>query len=92
MRTAMGVLLMEDEAGGVAVQLFEASAAGLVSFGELRGRPGDPRRRATFVSLEWKDGKACAAECVSRDLPAAPEDAPDGWVLGEGPRRPEAGT
>jgi hypothetical protein len=89
MRDKLAVLLVADEGGGVAVQLFEDPAAASASFGELKGRAGDPRRRATLVVLGWSEG-GVEAEARSRDLPAPPAEAPDGWVLGEGPRGPEA--
>lgn len=87
MMDKVAVLLMEDESGGVAVQLFANPVAARESFEELKGKVTEPKRRATLVSLEWSGG--VKAEVVSRELPVPPVEIPDGYILGEGPRKPE---
>ena len=88
MRDKLAVLLMEEETGGVAVQLFADPDAAKASFDELKGKVHEPKRRATLTSLKWSaDG--VKVEAVSRDLPVPIAEAPDGYVLGEGPRKPE---
>lgn len=91
MRDRMGVLVVTEASGEVGIQLFEDPEAGAASFRELKGRPGEPVRRATFVKLEYNgDGsvKSVAAEGKDIPVPAVPADElPEGYVIGEGPRR-----
>ena len=85
MREKLGILLMEDENGEVAVQLFAEPDSLAKSFAQLKGKPSDPPRRATFIRLEYNGGRV---EVHARELPVpepSKEDAPDGYRLGEGP-------
>ena len=90
MRDELGVLLVEDS-DGVSVQLFADPAAAAGTFEELKGRPGEPRRRATFLGLRWTDTPAGLRFEVynsqARDIPVPLAQQPDSWVLGEGPRK-----
>ena len=85
MRDKLGVLLVEDEAGGISVQLFADPKAAGESFKELRGRTGDKPSRATFVGIAWSS--TCASHVESKMLPEPVLEASDGWVVGEGPRK-----
>lgn len=88
MRDKLGVLLMETEDGEVAVQLFADPDAAGQSFAELKGHAGESKRRATFLRLAWNsDGVVVVEGSESRDLPVPPEEPPEGWVIGEGPRK-----
>ena len=87
MRKEIGVLLMEDESGEVAVQLFSDVKGSEVAFKDLRGSPADPQRRATLISLRYGgDGEVEVASLV-KELPVfeSVEGRPDGYVIGEGP-------
>ena len=83
MRKELGVLLMEEESGSVAVQLFENPDKALGSFRNLAGRIGQKPQRATFLKI---DCEKKVAEILIKDLPA-PElfEKLDGYRLGEGP-------
>lgn len=91
MRDRMGVLIVTESSGEVGIQLFENPEVGIASFKELRGRLGEPARRVTFVSIGYNvDGSVKSVEAEGKDIPVpalAPEDIPDGYVIGEGPRR-----
>ena len=85
MREKLGVLLMEEESGEVAVQLFADPDTLAESFAQLKGKSTDPPRRATFIRLEYNGGRV---EVHVREVPVpepSKEDAPDGYRLGEGP-------
>jgi hypothetical protein len=84
MREQLGVLVVEEADGKVAVQLFERPDKAKESFDQLKGKPGDSPSRATFISLDFEGRKA---DVESRDLPVEEdrENAPDGYKLGEGP-------
>jgi len=87
-RKEIGVLLMEDANGSVAVQLFAETAGVEKAFDDLNGHPGDPQRRATLLTLKYgDDGKVVDARSRSRIIPIIEpvESRPDGFVLGEGP-------
>ena len=87
MRREIGVLLMEEEDGNVAVQLFTEVKGVEAAFVDLKGSPADPPRRATLISVRYgEDGEANVAS-MSRMLPVIEpvEDRPDGYVLGKGP-------
>ena len=87
MRDEMGVLLMEDEDGSVAVQLFAKPESVLKAFEELKGNPGDKPQRATLLNLRWSADGVVVVDRQSRMLPVIEltENRPDGFVLGEGP-------
>lgn len=91
MRNRMGVMIVVESSGEVGIQLFENPDAGVGSFKELKGRPGEKKRRVTFVKLEYNDdGSVKLVEAEGKDipLPLTPADEiPDGYVIGEGPRR-----
>jgi hypothetical protein len=86
MRKEIGVLLMEDKSGEVAVQLFSDVRGSEVAFKDLRGSPADPKSRATLISLRYGDGEVEVASLV-KELPVfeSVEGRPDGYVIGEGP-------
>ena len=86
MRYHLGVLLMEEKSGEVAVQLFAEIPSAVVAFDNLAGKPGDPERRATFLELHF-DGGELRVRGYSKMLPVieSTKNRPDGVVLGEGP-------
>lgn len=86
MRSKMGMLVMEDASGEIAVQVFEDPDSAARSFAELKGRPGEPPRRATWVVFQYGAG-GVKVDATARDLPVPPTEAEDGHVVGEGPRR-----
>ena len=84
MRDKLGVLLMEDHKGEMAVQLFSEPEKVAEAFKELKGKPHDKPSRATYLKIWYENGKA-RVEAESRDLPMIPDESPDGIRLGEGP-------
>jgi len=90
MRDKMGLFLMEDAGGGVAVQLFAEPDSAEAAFAELKGRPGEPPRRATFMKVVWS-GSGVAVEAETRDLPAPLAEAPERYVVGDGAVAPKEG-
>ena len=83
----IGILLMEEPDGNMAVELYSDPDDLAGRFDNLKGRPADEPSRATFIKLSWEGGQA-NIEAISKDLPvpAIPaEDRPDAWRLGEGP-------
>lgn len=86
MRDKLGILVVEDESGSVGVQLFENPDAAASSVAELKGRPGDSSRRATFLSLAYTDGQVRVEKLWSRDLPFLEPHPPTRFVVGEGPK------
>ena len=85
MREKLGVLLMEDQNGEVAVQLFADADLAKAAYENLSGSPADPIRRATFISLKY--GESSESGVHSKMLPVIldPDKQPDGYVLGQGP-------
>ena len=88
MRDELGILLMEEASGEVAVQLFAELKGVEVAYGNLAGSPGDSIRRATLILLKWGESGSKEVVVKSKMLPVVVsiEDRPDGYVLGEGPR------
>lgn len=80
----MGLFLVEESDGRVAVQIFADPDAAEKMFKDLEGNPGDIPSRATLVTLDFNARKVGA---ISRKLPCVvPADKrPDGWRLGSGP-------
>lgn len=91
MRDKLGVMLVESLDGDVAVQLFADPDKAAESFEELKGRVGEPRKRVTFLNCSYKETDAglvlTIADFRAKDLPVPPEEPPDGYVIGEGPRK-----
>ena len=87
MRDQVGVLLVEEVSGEVAVQLFAEVNGASKAFENLTGSPLDPPRRATFVGMHFVDGKLDVHLVHSKMLPVMEpiEDRPDGYLLGVGP-------
>lgn len=81
-RNEIGLILMENEEGNVSVHLYDKKGRAEAAFGEMAGSPGDPKIRATLVSVDY-DGSA--ATISSKDLPNPQIDGHDAWVLGKGP-------
>lgn len=85
MRDRLGILLMEEADGTIAVQLFHDPDKAGESFDNLKGKQGQAPQRATFIKLDYVKASVVS---VSKDLPVPEppvEDMPDGWRLGEGP-------
>ena len=87
MREKLGILLMEDQNGEVAVQLFADPTSARAAFENLAGRIGDPPQKATFITLNYTDVSAVQVVADVKMLPVVVpiEDQPDGYVLGKGP-------
>jgi hypothetical protein len=87
MRKEIGVLLMEDESGEVAVQLFSDVKGSEVAFKDLKGSPADPKRRATLISLRYGGDGTVSVLSMVKELPLfeSVEGRPDGYMIGEGP-------
>lgn len=88
MRQELGVLLMENQEGEVAVQLFAEVKSVEKTFDDLKGSPADKPSRATFISLEYdKDGTFRASKILAKTLPIVEsvENRPSGFILGQGP-------
>ena len=84
MREKLGVLLMEDASGEIAVQLFADPDKARESFAQLIGKSDDKPQRATFLQLDYK---TAVLNVSVKDLPIveSKENSPDGYRLGEGP-------
>jgi hypothetical protein len=85
MRSKLGILLMEEENGQIAVQLFADPDAAGESFDNLKGKINQKPQRATYVKLDYDKATVMS---VSKNLPVPEvpvEDRPDAWRLGEGP-------
>jgi len=89
MRDRLGVLLMEEENGEVAIQLFSDPDGAKDSFDNLLGTLGQKPQRATFLKLEYmKESRMVSAWCKDLPVPEKPKsEAPDAWILGKGPVR-----
>jgi hypothetical protein len=84
-RDKLGLLLVEDEKGGIAVQLFERPEPLAESFEQFKGRIGDKPSRATMLVLDWPAPSKVAVGCLqAKDLPEK-VDTPWGWRIGQGP-------
>jgi hypothetical protein len=78
----MGLILMENEDGNVSVHVYAESGRAGDAFKEMVGKPGDPKIRATLVSLDYEGGEATVE---AKDLPNPKMDDSDAWLLGTGP-------
>ena len=92
MRDKLGILLMEEADGQIAVQLFADPDKLKESFDNLKGKVNQAPQRATFLSLFYakkEDGVVLSLrDFVAKDLPVPEvpiEERPDAWRLGEGP-------
>ena len=87
MRDRIGILLMEEENGEIAVQLFSDPDRAKESFDNLMGTVGQKPQRATFIQVQYVDGKreisAWAKNLPVEDVPAS--ERPDAWIVGKGP-------
>lgn len=88
MRDKLGILVVEESGGSVAIQLFENPEKALATFDELKGKIGEKPWRATFMDMRWQDGVVTVSKVEGKNLPIIPmmDDKHDGWVIGEGPR------
>jgi hypothetical protein len=85
MRARLGILLVEDDKGGIAVQLFEKPESLSESFDQFKGRIGDKPARATMLALEWSEpSKLVLSDFRTKELPEKVE-TPWGWRIGSGP-------
>lgn len=87
MRSELGVLLVEDDKGEVAVQLFAEVLSVERAFRELVGSPAEKPKRATLVTLRYGEDGEVQVSTLSKMLSVieSVEDKPDGYMLGEGP-------
>jgi len=83
-RKRLGVLLMEEPSGQVAVQFFGDPEDGTVAFRNTAGHLGDKPSRATFLEVDWEAG---TVGMETKDLPVIkdPNAEPWGIRLGVGP-------
>jgi hypothetical protein len=98
MREVLGVLLMEEENGSIAVQLFAEPDRAMDSFKNLTGRIGQKPQRATFLKITYDtdtmeislphgtltQGKK-PVEMLVKDLPVPEPEKVEAYRLGEGP-------
>lgn len=88
MKDKLGIILMEEADGKIAVQLFTDPVAIKDSFDNMKGKPGQNPQRVTLIHLEYAEGKVKEVKAWAKDLPVLPvpvEEMPDAWKLGEGP-------
>jgi len=87
MRNEMCLLLIEDENGDIAVQLFAEITDVQKAFFNLNGSTADKPRRATLVSLSYSGDDVVNVAAITKIFPKIEsiEDRPDGFILGEGP-------
>jgi len=84
MTNKLGVLLMEGEGGDVSVQLYLSPEKLKESFDELSGKPGDSKKRATMLTLDY-DANVLSGEIKSLPFVEDKSGEPDMYVLGFGP-------
>lgn len=84
MRDKLGVLLVEEEDGSIAVQLFSDPDNAKGSFDNLNGKEGQAPQRATFLNLYYKGDGVVMKDFVAKNLPVVVEKE-DAWRIGEGP-------
>lgn len=86
MRDKLGILLMEEEDGTVAVQLYSDPDKFVDSFNNMVGKIGQKPQRATLVKLYFEP--TVIIQVLSKTLPVqqlSKDQLPDGLKLGEGP-------
>lgn len=85
MRNELALVIHENEAGDVRVQMLGDYNEAPQSFRNLHGKPGDPPSRVTMVTINFGK-KDAAVRMKSLPVKGAPkEEQPDGIVLGQGP-------
>ena len=78
MNQELGIVLVEEEQGNVAVQLFKEPRKAEEIFRQLN----DPRKlRATFITVDWGKRKV---EAMVKETPENSEKM-DHWEIGKGP-------
>ena len=87
MRNELGILLIEDETGEIAIQLFAEFDVVKQAFCNLNGSLADKPRRATLVSLSYSGDDNVNVAAITKIFPKieSKEDRTDGYLLGEGP-------
>lgn len=85
MRKTLSLMIMEGPDERIAVEIFKDGPKALEAFTNLKGKPGDPPSRATFLHLDQENNSIIHYE--SKELPIIkdPNDEPWGHRLGVGP-------
>lgn len=85
MRKTLSLMIMEGPDEKIAVEIYKDGPKALEAFSNLKGMPGDPPSRATFLHLDQDSNSVIHYE--SKELPIIkdPNDEPWGHKLGVGP-------
>ena len=81
----LGILLVEESNGRVAVQLYADPEAMAPIIKEMNGKLTDDPKRVTYLKLKYKEGKVEIYGGDAKMIPVPIEDGPDGIQLGVGP-------
>lgn len=82
-RKKLSMLLVETD-NGVQIELYKDGGRAENVFDELKGKPGDPMSRVTFLTLDWEKQEAVIFK--SKVIPEiTPVESPWGYRIGEGP-------
>ena len=85
MKDELAIIVHEDEAGEITIQLHGGLKKAKDSFNNLNGKLTDPEARVSLVSIDFKNNKSTVR---TKDLPVqgpSKDEQPDGIVLGKGP-------
>ena len=85
MRKCLSLMIMEGPDDKIGIEIFKDGPKALDAFSNLKGQPGDPPSRATFLLIDYD--KNAVVHFEKKELPVSsdPQDEPWGHRLGVGP-------
>ena len=85
MKTKLCFMIMEGPGDEIKIEVYKDASKALEAFKNLKGKPTDPKRRATFLLIDHERGAVVHFD--RKDLPIIedPKEQPWGHRIGEGP-------
>jgi hypothetical protein len=75
----LAILLVEENPGQFAIQLYSSPDKALELFNQLKGKPADKKTKATIITLDWIKN---IVEAYSKELPELKPNPDSSWKLG----------
>jgi hypothetical protein len=85
MRKCLSLMIMEGPDEKIAMELYKDGPKALDAFSNLKGQPGDPESRATFILIDFDKDDVVHFETKELPVIKDPKKGPWGHRLGVGP-------